>query len=294
MSTVSAMAKNTTTMYQIAAKAANENTSSSSSSESKGANSDAFQQFVNSQTPSSSASGASSLWSGSSSMWSNYTGSSNAASAGSDYISSVLSSRTTLSGILSDYDAAKKTFTTEFGSAMKDLGQAADAMRKMNFNVAGADDEETEANTKAAIGTIQNFVTKYNEAVSFLKDNKEVSNRTAALANSFADTSYFAKTLGSVGITTSSSGELKIDEAQLSKALKERPGSVEYVLGKNGLAGRTEQKVSMAQMQKDKLFPSVSSMLGNSVAETKRMYSANTLARTSMYSNVGTLLNLWF
>ncbi len=100
MSTVSAMAKNTTTMYQIAAKAANENTSSSSSSESKGANSDAFQQFVNSQTPSSSASGASSLWSGSSSMWSNYTGSSNAASAGSDYISSVLSSRTTFSGIL--------------------------------------------------------------------------------------------------------------------------------------------------------------------------------------------------
>ena len=51
----------------------------------------------------------------------------------------------------------------------------------------------------------------YNEAVSFLKDNKDVSNRVSALSNSFNDAGYFAGSLSKVGVTVKSTGELSVD-----------------------------------------------------------------------------------
>ena len=134
----------------------------------------------------------------------------------------------------------------------------------------------------------------YNEAVSFLKDNKDVSNRVSALSNSFNDAGYFAGSLSKVGVTVKSTGELSVDTERLTKALKDDPKSVENILGKDGFAGRTEKKVENAQRQSDKMFPSVSSMMGSSVSDAKRMYSANTVNRSMGYESVGSLLNMYF
>ena len=271
MATISATARNTGMMYQFASKAATGNTSNSSMQGLIGG-------LSSSQT---------------NSAWSNIT---SAAGNGLSYATAVASNRTSLSSALSEYDSTKKQFTKEFNSAMNDLGKAANALRNTDFNVApkGAADEDVEKNTQAAVGAVQDFAKAYNETISFLKDNKDVSKRVSALGNSFNDASYFAKSLSAVGISVKSSGELSVDTERLTKALKENPGSVEAVLGKGGFAERAANKAENAQRQSDKMFPSVSSMLGSSVSDAQRMYSANTINRSMSYENLGTLLNMYF
>ena len=178
-----------------------------------------------------------------------------------------------------------------------DLAKAAKTLKNTNFNVSEggeADADKIEENTKAAVGAVQDFAKKYNETVSFLKDNKDVSNRVSALSNSFNDAGYFASSLSKVGVTVKSTGELSVDTERLTKALKDDPKSVENILGKDGFAGRTEKKAENAQRQSDKMFPSVSSMMGSSVSDAKRMYSANTVNRSMGYESVGSLLNMYF
>lgn len=212
------------------------------------------------------------------------------------YATAVASNRTSLSSLLSEYDSTKKRFTTEYDSAMNDLAKATTALKNTDFNVApaGASEEDVENNTKAAVGAVQDFAAKYNEAVSFLQDNKDVSSRVSALGNSFNDAGYFAKSLSKVGITVKSDGSLSVDTEKLTKTMKEDPKSAEFILGKDGFAGRTGNKVENAQRQSDRMFPSVSSMMGTSVSDAKRMYSANTINRSAAYENVGTLLSMYF
>ena len=256
-------------MYQFAAKSLNGNTSNRS-----------MQGLLGGLSSSNSA-------------WSNIT---SAAGNGLSYASAVASNRTSLSSLLSEYDETKKKFSAEYDSAMGDLGKAANALKNTNFRVApeGTSDEDAEKNTQAAVGAVQDFAKKYNETVSFLKDNKDVSNRVSALSNSFNDAGYFASSLSKVGVTVKSTGELSVDTERLTKALKDDPKSVENILGKDGFAGRTEKKAENAQRQSDKMFPSVSSMMGSSVSDAKRMYSANTINRSMAYENVGTMLNMYF
>ena len=294
MATVSATARNTGMMYRFAAKSLNGSTSNSS-----------MQGLLGGVSSSNSA-------------WSNITG---AAGNGLAYATAVASNRTSLSSLLSEYDATKKQFSAEYDSAFSDLGKAANALKNTNFHVTVAEGEaaasgtaatgtaadaaattdtrtaaekKTDENTQAAVGAVQDFVKAYNSAVSFLKDNKDVSNRVSALSNSFSDAGYFASSLSKAGVTVKSSGELSVDTDKLTKALKENPGSVENILGKDGFAGRTANKAQNAQSQRDKMFPSVSSMMGSSVSEAKRMYSANTINRSMAYESLGSLLNMYF
>lgn len=271
MATVSATARNTGMMYQFAAKSTFGNTSNS-----------AMQGLFGSLSSSKSTSAWSSIAS--------------AAGSGMSYASAVASNRTSLSSLLSEYDETKKKFTTEYNSSMSGLAKATNALKNTDFNVApeGASEEDVAKNTKAVVGAVQDFAKNYNETVSFLKDNKDVSNRVSALGNSFNDAGYFAKSLSKAGITVKSSGELSVDTEKLTKTLEEDAKSVEFILGKDGFAGRTANKVENAQRQSEKMFPSVSSMMGTSVADAQRMYSANTINRSSAYENVGTLLSMYF
>ncbi|MBQ8699555.1 MAG: flagellar filament capping protein FliD [Schwartzia sp.] len=271
MATVSATARNTGMMYQFAAKSISGNTSNHS-----------MQGLIG---------GLSS--SNLSSAWSSITG---AASSGLSYATAVASNRNSLSGVLSEYDSTKKQFTKEYESAMGDLSKAAATLKNTNFNVApeGASEDDIEKNTTAAVGAVQDFAKKYNETIAFLKDNKDVSKRVAALGNSFNDAAYFGKSLSTVGISVKSDGALSVDTQRLTKALKENPSAVENVLGKGGFTDRTANKAENAQRQSDKMFPSVSSMLGSSVSDAKRMYSANTINRSMAYENVGSMLNMYF
>ncbi len=270
MATVSATARNTGMMYRFAAKSINGGTSNSS-----------MQGLLGGLSSGNSA-------------WSNIT---SAAGNGLSYANAVASNRTSLSSLISEYDSTKKRFNTEYDSTMGDLSKAANTLKNTNFNVSGAGESaesKIEENTKAAVGAVQDFAKKYNETVSFLKDNKDVSNRVSALSNSFNDASYFARSLSKVGVTVKSTGELSVDAERLTKALKDAPKTVENILGKDGFAGRTANKVQNAQNQRDRMFPTVSSMMGSSVSDAKRMYSANTVNRSMSYENLGSLLNMYF
>lgn len=271
MATISATARNTGMMYQFASKAATGSTSNSS-----------MQGLIGGLSSSKT-----------NSAWSNIT---SAAGSGLSYATAVASNRTSLSSVLSEYDSTKKQFTQEFNFTMGGLSKAANALKGTDFRVApeGASEEDVEKNTQAAVGAVQDFAKAYNETISFLKENKDVSKRVSALGNSFNDAGYFAKSLSGAGITVKSSGELSVDTEKLTKALKENPSSVENVLGKGGFAERAAGKAENAQRQSDKMFPSVSSMLGSSVSEAKRMYSADTIGRSMSYENLGTLLNMYF
>lgn len=208
---------------------------------------------------------------------------------------SVFASRSELDGLLKEYDSTKKQFNTEFGTAMSDLKTATRDLKATNFAVApkGADDKAIEANTKTATAAVTAFVDKYNAANTFLQNNTAVSNRVKALANSFDDAKYFAKTLDAVGVNRdAATGKLSVDTEKLATAMKERPEATSYVLGGGGLAGRTESKVAMAQLQKDRLFPTAAQMMGTTDSGVKAMYSANAQTAQFRYGNVGNLINM--
>ena len=121
-----------------------------------------------------------------------------------------------------------------------------------------------------------------------------MSARVKSFATSFSDTTYNANTYAKIGINVdSSTGKLSVDETKLTKALQETPDRVENLLGSNGLAGKAEDKVQRAEAQSSKLFPSVSSMLGSEL-KTASIYNSKTLTAMSSYTNVGTLLDMYF
>ena len=126
-------------------------------------------------------------------------------------------------------------------------------------------------------------------------DYSDVSSRASGMEKLFGDASYKADTLRQVGITVnSSSGTLSVNDAALTKALKEEPNRVENILGKNGLAGATEKKVDFAKTQRDKIFPSAQQMLGPNYQRALAYTSAGSLTSMNSYANVGTLLSMFF
>ena len=213
-----------------------------------------------------------------------------------------------MSDLLASYATTSKTFKAELGSTLSDLKSSAAKVAKMDFNVGSASaatssttsgtstSAASTTNTKLtdALKNIESLVDNYNTAVSFFSDNSSVSARVKSFATSFSDTTYNANTYAKIGINVdSSTGKLSIDETKLSKALQETPDRVENLLGSNGLAGKAEDKVQRAEAQSSKLFPSVSSMLGSEL-KTASLYNSKTLTAMSSYTNVGTLLDMYF
>lgn len=211
---------------------------------------------------------------------------------GQKYINTVSQYSSKLSELVKSYDQTKSQFQTEYASNLFDLNEASSKMQKRGFYVKGADDEETAKNVKDVVSNVTDFVKSYNENQKFLNKNSEVSKRVASLANSFADNKYFARTLNNAGISVEKDGTLSVDSEKLSKALTDNNSSASYAL--EGLAKRTDNKTVKAANQMDKVFPSISEMMGSDYDATKKLYSANTLVATSKYDGIGTMLSLYF
>ena len=138
-----------------------------------------------------------------------------------------------------------------------------------NYLVAeDADDEDglfsetpktSEENT---VERVQNIVRNYNSVVSYLNENRDMSDRISALASNFGNTETLQSALSSIGITANSDGELKVDSAQLLNALEENPNKVTSVLGSTGLTGQLNRSVTLANHQSDKLFPTLDEYAG--------------------------------
>ena len=90
-----------------------------------------------------------------------------------------------------------------------------------------------------------------------------------------------------------SSGMLEVNEEMLANAIVNNPDKVSSVLGADGLAGKTQQHVSFANFQQDRLFPTAQSMLGDQI-NTASIYTGNAYIAMSSYASVGNLVNMLF
>jgi flagellar capping protein FliD len=247
---------------------------------------------------------------GISAMWNNY-----ASSRNSSYgltASNVYSVKSSAAEVMSSYNSAKTEFDREFSSTMGDLSKAIKSVNSTDFKV-GEDalkkskvtttDKDGKATTttkldmsddlKTAVKNVKNLVDKYNDAVSLFSDNASLSKRMQNVSDMFADTKYRASNYESIGITVGKDGSLSVDEEKLADAIVSSPDKVSRIVGKEGLAGKAESHVQMANYQKDKLFPSVTSLFGSEL-KTAQAYTGNGMLRMNNYTNMGNLFNMYF
>ena len=279
MATISSMAGNTYLMYKMA--------------ENQGLN------LVTGQSSSSST--LSSLMSSNKTNASSSASSLYSSSSSADDMATISSIKTGYSGLVSSYESTKSTFNTEMKSTLADLKSSAKTVANMSYDFSAAD-ITTDSNgkttysdgLKTAISNVKSLVSDYNDALTFFSGNKDVSNRASALASTFADTTYRADQYSQIGINVDSkTGKLSVDEDKLASALTTESSRVQNSLGTNGLAGKAEDHVALANFQSDKIFPTATQMFGD---ETKAasLYTGSTLLSISGYATTGNLLNMLF
>ena len=243
------------------------------------------------------------------SLWSNY--SSNSATS-LNALAGLSEIKAGVSSVLASYDEAKDTFYTEFDDAMSALKKSAATVK--NYDFAAVTDSDSEPITKTtstdedgkivtttnysdkmkdALKTVQSFVDDYNSSIKFLSDNSSVSNRVSKLAKDFGDATYRSADYESVGISVKSDGTLSVDEEKLANSIVNNPDKVSRLVGSDGLAAKAESHVSTANSQRDRLFPSAKSMLGDQLS-TAALYTGGTYAKMSALTNVGNLVNMMF
>ena len=150
-------------------------------------------------------------------------------------------------------------------------------------------------NTASALSTVRNFVNTFNSAVDYLNENRGMSSRMNALASNFGDNETLTQSLDSVGISVNEDGRLRVNEDRLADALNENSSNVNAVLGQNGLAGRLDRNVDLANSQRDNLFPTITDYAGDTREEpTESLYAAQN-KRTAAHNrlNAGRFLNMF-
>lgn len=240
-----------------------------------------------------------------SNLWSSYSNSNaNAMNA----LSGLSEIKSGVSSVLASYDEAKNNFYDEFDEKISALKNSAEKIKKYDFNVGKDAITQTESTNEdgekvtttnyskdlqAALDTVKGFVEDYNNSIKFLTDNSEISKRIGRLAQSFGDTTYRAGNYNNIGISVGSDGKMTIDEEKLADNIVNNPDKVSSILGKDGLAGKAESHVSMANAQRDRLFPSAKSMLGDQLSEAA-LYTGGAYANMTSMANVGNLINMMF
>ncbi len=318
MSTISAMTRDTYTMYKMAqggtqatttaqkeASKAEESTSGSSAQSKSyataAANVSQLSNLVGSFDSAYGSKKSNAAQDSISSLWSGYTNSyaSSTSVANLSALSGVTSSA---AGLVNSYNEAKSTFDTQFKAYMGDLKSSAQTVRNMSYEFSTDDIQEAEDGTKTysdglkkAISNVKQLVSDYNDALDLTSDYSSVGKRMESLHKSFADTTYRADTYKQLGITVdSSTGKLSVDEDKLATALTENGDRAENALGANGLAGKAEQHLAQANNQSDKLFPSLQSMFGNSIKTASAYTNPQVLNATVQYGMIGNLFSSMF
>ena len=240
-----------------------------------------------------------------SNLWTSY---SNQQSNAMTALSGLSEIKSGVSNVLASYDDAKNTFYDEFDENISALKDSAEKIKKYDFNVGENPITKTESTNEdgekvttttyskdmqAALDTVKGFVEDYNNTIKFLSDNSEVSKRVGRLANTFGDTTYRAGNYNTIGISVGSDGKMTIDEEKLANTIANDPDKVASVLGKDGLASKAESHVSMANAQRDNLFPSAKSMLGDQLSAAA-LYTGGAYANMTSMANVGNLINMMF
>ncbi len=247
------------------------------------------------------------LWS----AYSSYESNANSALSGLSMISS------NVSALVSSYDKTKNTFYSEFDNTLSDLQKSSDALKNQNFNVGTSAlttkesvDEEQSDSLKNAISAVKDFVKDYNDTLDFFSSNSDISKRVGRMNTLFADTTYRRANYQQVGISVGSDGKMTVDEEKLAKVLTEDAENyakavengdtdkqfysrVADILGKDGLAGKADDHISVANGQRSSLFPSAQTLIGKDLS-TAAIYTGTSYRNMSNYAAVGNLINMMF
>lgn len=239
------------------------------------------------------------------SLWSSYN---SYASNSMTALSGLSEIKSGVANVMSSYDTAKETFYDEFDENISNLSASAEKIKSYNFNVGenpitkteSVDEDGKKVTTttyndkmKDALDTVKKFVDSYNDTIKFLTDNSAVSKRVGRMAQNFGDTTYRSGNYESIGINVKSDGTMEIDEEKLANTIANNPDKVSRILGKDGLADKAESHVSTAKGQRDNLFPSAKSMLGDQLSAAA-LYTGGAYASITSISNTGNLLNMMF
>lgn len=223
-----------------------------------------------------------------------------------------LSSYLRSAGLTKEFSDASKKFDSEFGEKMDALAKSSDALKKVNFGAIGQNDITTtegedgaSVTTKSsaltdAVGAVKDFVKDYNSAIGFFRDNSNDSAEMRSMAENFADTRYYTKSLEKVGISVDSSGKMTVDEDKLTTALTEDSSGVKQILGQGGLASRADTHIASAKARQGSLFSSIftgsvpsTSTYGFSTSFGGYNFTGNNLSRMLSYSMTSSFLNLY-
>lgn len=316
MSTISAMARDTYTMYKMAqggtqsttaaqkaAAKAEESTSTASAQDKSyaaaAANVSRLSNLVGSFDSAYANKKTNAAQDSISSLWSGYTNSSSTGIADLSALSGVSSSA---AGLVNSYNEAKSTFQTQLKAYMGDLKNSAQTVRNMSYEFSAQDITEAEDGSKTysdglknAIKNVKQLVSDYNDALDLTSDYSSVGKRMESLHKSFADTTYRADTYKQLGISVDSkTGKMTVDEDKLATALTENGDRVKTALGANGLAGKAEQHLTQANNQSEQLFPSMQSMFGNSIKTASAYTNPKVLNASVQYGMIGNLFSSMF
>ena len=213
-----------------------------------------------------------------------------------------------VSALVASYDETKNKFYSEFDEKMDALSKSAENIKGYNFNVGedalktsesvDSDGNKVTTTTKSealtnALKAVEDIASNYNDAIDFFAKNSDVSKRVSRMNTSFADTTYRRANYQSIGIEVGSDGKMKIDEDKLTQAIVNNPEKVSSVLGKDGLAGKAESHISMANSQRENLFPSAQTLIGNDLS-TAAIYTGTSYRNMSNYASIGNLINMMF
>ena len=244
-------------------------------------------------------------------MWNNYANNQSSSGVGFN-AADIYGVKESARELLSSYESTRKDFNEDFSSKMDDLSKSLKTLKSTDFNV-GKDalttkdvtttdkDGKTTTSTqtemsdglKTALKNVKDFVSSYNDTVSFMKDNAAISKRMGRVSEMFADTSYRASNYNSIGISVGKDGSLTVDEDKLANAITNSPDKVSRIMGKDGLAGKTASHISAANAQKDQLFPSVESLFGKEL-KTAQVYTSSAMTRMNGYAYMGNFLNMYW
>ena len=206
-----------------------------------------------------------------------------------------------LSDFLADYIDSKNRFEAELRMTLQEARKAAASMETMEYAQMERQEHTAEVaeavsepkKDRDSVGTVETFANRYNNLTEFFKENKDVSERTSSITSALKDASRSVGAFSAIGITADANGKLHVNATRLAASLKDRPESVEYVLGKGGLAGRAQKSIKLATFNQDKLFPSVSYALGREDNPAKSMYSSKAVAAQNDFKARGSMLNLY-
>ena len=155
--------------------------------------------------------------------------------------------------------------------------------------------ETPKTSEENTVERVQNMVRSYNSVVSYLNENRAVSDKISALASNFNTTHSLQSSLSSIGISANASGELTVDPQRLLSALEDNSDRVISILGSTGLTGQMNKSVSLANYQSENLFPTIEEYSREEKVELwEQLYSART-TNTANYAQhkAGNILNMF-